>query len=132
MSQVNQNITSGDIPLVRLDDVVPADAKIYVLKSDTQGHEFGVLSGARQLLARAKVHVMMLEFWPQGALENGFDSKNLLDLLHEYGFFCFDGGYTVYNYWGRPRVPYAFNDFLKGVKTPLGGWDDLVCSRFDS
>lgn len=41
----------GDAPVVRVDDVVPLTAKVYLLKVDAQGHDRHVLEGAQRLLA---------------------------------------------------------------------------------
>ncbi|KAG2486243.1 hypothetical protein HYH03_015068 [Edaphochlamys debaryana] len=127
--------SSGNVPLVRIDDVLPPDSRVYVFKSDTQGHEYGVYTGAEQLFKRGKVHMLALEFWPQGSRENGFEAKALLDFLYDNAFQCFDAATHGYDVLGRPSGHHAFTDFLDALprsEDPIGAWEDLVCSRFDS
>lgn len=54
-----------DVPTVRLDDVVPNDGEIALLKIDAEGHERAVLDGARELLASERVQSMLVETNPQ-------------------------------------------------------------------
>ena len=49
------------VPAVTLDDEVPGDAAVWMLKADVQGHEMQVLRGARKLLRERHVAWMVLE-----------------------------------------------------------------------
>ena len=49
------------VPVVTLDDEVPGDAAVWMLKADVQGHEMQVLRGARKLLRERHVAWMVLE-----------------------------------------------------------------------
>ena len=49
------------VPAVTLDDEVPGDAAVWMLKADVQGHEMQVLRGARKLLRERRVAWMVLE-----------------------------------------------------------------------
>ena len=49
------------VPVVTLDDEVPGDAAVWMLKADVQGHEMQVLRGARKLLRERRVAWMVLE-----------------------------------------------------------------------
>jgi FkbM family methyltransferase len=58
-SRVDTVGDDGDVPLVRLDDVLPADACVDLLKIDCEGFELFVLQGAERLLARARPAVVV-------------------------------------------------------------------------
>jgi FkbM family methyltransferase len=74
---------------VRLDDVVPADADVRLIKLDTQATEHIALRGAAELVARCRP-VMLVEFWPQGIRERGDDPLAVLAQYREMGY-----GWTV-------------------------------------
>lgn len=56
---------------------------IDVLKIDTQGAEFEVISGLMNLLGKSRQVQMVLEFWPFGLRKSGAHGHQLLDLLVE-------------------------------------------------
>ncbi len=56
---------------------------IDVLKIDTQGAEFEVISGLLPLLKRSPGLQMVLEFWPFGLRKSGAHGHQLLDILVE-------------------------------------------------
>lgn len=56
---------------------------IDVLKIDTQGAEFEVISGLLPLLKQSPDVQMVLEFWPFGLKKSGAHGHQLLDLLLE-------------------------------------------------
>jgi FkbM family methyltransferase len=49
-----ENSYTIDVPMYRLDDVVPVDANLNFLKMDVQGAELDVLSGATKLIPYIK------------------------------------------------------------------------------
>lgn len=128
----------GDAPVVRVDDVVPIAAKVYLMKIDAQGHDTYVLEGAQRLLTANRVRSLMLEWWPkafqtQGVMDGG---KAALKQLYDMGTQCFDVGVhktsivtperkSDVDGWVdnllliRPTAP----TFIKG----MGYWEDLVC-----
>lgn len=57
------NITRIEVPVIRLDDAV--DENLWLLKVDTQGHEWHVFSGASRLFARRTVAHVLTEFDPR-------------------------------------------------------------------
>jgi len=122
---------NGQLPVVPLDEVIPMNASVFILKSDTQGHEYGVLEGAKHILQRG-VGLLFIEFWPIGAENNGFKPDEALGLVYSLGYQCFDSGFHDYNSIHRPS---NLNDYInqmieeKTTKDIIGSWDDLVCVR---
>ncbi|KAI9199417.1 uncharacterized protein BJ171DRAFT_570595 [Polychytrium aggregatum] len=55
--------TPGSLPIVRIDDIIQPNERVYLFKVDAQGHEYPVTDGARQLLQN-NVHSLQIEFWP--------------------------------------------------------------------
>ncbi|KAJ1565646.1 hypothetical protein HK096_000894 [Nowakowskiella sp. JEL0078] len=118
--------------VVRIDDIISENEKVFILKSDTQGHEYGVVKGASELLKRG-VHILLMEFWPQGARNNGFNATDTLNLTYDLGYQCFDLGFhSNYIPIDRPSEIHAFSDFLDSIPRridPIGGWEDIFCTR---
>ncbi|MBA2516632.1 MAG: FkbM family methyltransferase [Solirubrobacterales bacterium] len=77
------------VEVVRLDDVVPADASPAFVKVDVEGAEVGVLRGAQQLLAKHRP-VVVFEHGSGGADLYGETSGALWDLLDGCGLRIFD------------------------------------------
>ena len=124
------------LPVLRLDDVIPSDARIFTLKIDAQGHEPFVLEGAREILRRSRVHLISLEWWPAGIQKQGVadGGKAALASLYEAGAECFDlRSHKAYVPLDRPSEVGAWIDFLLRVPRTgdagdiLGGWENLVC-----
>ena len=65
------------VAAVRIDDVVPANASVSVIKLDTQATEHLALAGASETLDRCRP-VLLVEFWPQGIRERGGDPTRVL------------------------------------------------------
>jgi hypothetical protein len=130
MAQSLQN-TSGELALVRLDDVVSLDEKVLILKTDTQGHEPLVFAGAKKLLASRRIPIVQLEFWPQGMKANGLDAYEMLTFLYDLGYQCFDVG-LGFTPVGRPSdlrgYIKALVDVPMAVSFNIGAWDDLTCT----
>jgi FkbM family methyltransferase len=115
--------------VIPLDSVIPSKAKVMVLKSDTQGHEYGVFSGATEILKRG-MEVIFLEYWPNGAKYHGFESVKVLELLYDLGYRCFDTGFHRYNKVTRPSEIHEYTQQLIDQQLTvdaLGSWDDVVC-----
>ncbi len=56
------------VPVVQLDDFVKEGERVWLLKSDTQGHEVQVLKGAHKLLSEHRIELIHIEYSP-GLLE---------------------------------------------------------------
>lgn len=125
-------VTPGDgiFPVVRVADIVPKSESVYLIKSDTQGHESAVLRGAEQLLDT--VYAVAIEYWPRGAQLNGLDAVDSIQMLHAHGFTCYDTAFHDYNVVSRPSELQAFTQWLLGqgqTVDAIGSWDDLLCFR---
>jgi FkbM family methyltransferase len=79
---------SQEIGMIKLDDYFRAEPpRPLVVKVDTQGFEYDVLSGMRNTLAALGSEVVLvIEFWPYGLTQNGVAAAILLDLLLQAGF----------------------------------------------
>ena len=80
-----------NIPSYRLDDWVTANGidKVDLIKIDTDGHEFEVLSGAREMLARFRPNIIF-EASVYQMKENGAEFADFENLLYPIG-------YKIYN-----------------------------------
>lgn len=74
-----------DVPVVSLDDFLPADAPVDAVKMDIQGAELDALKGARRLLSQSAPLTMLLEFWPYGLTRSGATPSALIELMTNYG-----------------------------------------------
>ncbi|MBX9730901.1 MAG: FkbM family methyltransferase [Sphingomonas sp.] len=66
---------------VRLDDVLPEGLVVDLLKVDVEGHEAGVLRGAREVIARSPNLHLVME-WSQGQMRHaGIDHAEIIAML---------------------------------------------------
>ncbi len=77
-------VTTVDVPVQRLDDLVSAQAMKgrLVMKLDVEGHELSALRGAERLLATARPAIL-LELSPDNAERSGHSLSELLAFLAE-------------------------------------------------
>lgn len=75
------------VPLVRLDDVIPANTEVGLLKIDVQGYELPVLEGARETLRRTTALLMEVNYVPH--YEGGATFDGLLAAVCAHGFRTF-------------------------------------------
>lgn len=89
----HRTFDSGDrrkseiVRVVSLDDYFseyPHD--IDLLKIDIQGYEHFALMGAKKLLQKKRIKVILSELWPNGLKLAGCDWRNYLKLLEQSGF----------------------------------------------
>jgi FkbM family methyltransferase len=80
---------SIEVPVERLDDVVPPGARVAVVKMDIQGAELGALKGMQRVLAENPDLALLTEFWPNGMRGLGHEPVQLLDALQAYEFALF-------------------------------------------
>lgn len=98
------------VPLVRLDDVIPAGTPIGLLKIDVQGYELPVLEGARLTLRSTSALLMEVNYVPH--YEGGATFDDLCEAVRAHGFRTFG-----------ISAPYG------GPKGPL--WADALFVRAD-
>jgi FkbM family methyltransferase len=61
--------TGVDIEVTTLDEFLPEDSEIGLIKIDVEGHEFQVLKGARRLLEQKRIRDIVFEdYFPQPSL----------------------------------------------------------------
>lgn len=144
-SQTRAVNTGIRIPVSRVDDLVPSDEDILLLKTDTQGYELSVLKGAVKLLA-GRVKFLMVEFSYGLMRASGTDPMELLNFIYDRGFVCTymayhtmlkSGTYNIVE--GEPAftqdsVPFdRFVESLRAISSAeaagVSGWTDLLCAR---
>lgn len=74
-----------EVASVALDDVIPPDARVDVVKADTQGTDHLALLGMEATVARCRP-VMLVEFWPPGIEERGDDPIEVLAYYSAIGY----------------------------------------------
>jgi FkbM family methyltransferase len=57
--------------------------EIHLLKIDTEGHEFDVLLGAKEMIQEGAIHLIQFEFNEMNVVSRRF-LKDFVDLLHNY------------------------------------------------
>jgi FkbM family methyltransferase len=79
-----EEVVEIDVTVERLDDLVPTDTRIDLVKIDVEGAELGVLRGGNDLLARCRPHVIF-EHGIGGADCYGTRPEQVFDLLDACG-----------------------------------------------
>jgi FkbM family methyltransferase len=72
-----------DVPLRRLDDLLPPGTAIDLVKLDVEGHEYGVLSGARRVIAESPRLEIVMEWSSRQMIDAGYPIPDMLRLLDE-------------------------------------------------
>jgi FkbM family methyltransferase len=79
-------LTAEYVAAVRVDDVIPPEARISLIKIDVEGHEYRALLGARRTIERCRP-VIISEFGPPGLEANSQRSGGeYLRLLRGFGY----------------------------------------------
>ncbi|MGH9265341.1 MAG: FkbM family methyltransferase [Acidimicrobiales bacterium] len=76
---------SVDVPAFALDDVLPGDVTIDVVKVDAQATDDIAIRGMERTLARCRP-ALVVEFWPQGIRERGADPADVLGYYRSLGY----------------------------------------------
>lgn len=74
-----------EVPGYALDDIIPSDLRIDVVKVDAQGTDHLALQGMAATLARCHP-VLLVEYWPPGIEELGDDAIAVLSIYRELGY----------------------------------------------
>lgn len=74
-----------EVPGYALDDVIPDDMTVHVVKVDAQGTDHLALQGMARTLARCRP-TMVVEYWPPGITELGDDPLAVLAGYRSLGF----------------------------------------------
>ena len=83
-AQAGSELQYIEVPLVRIDDVLPAGLVVDCAKLDVEGNELAALRGMRNVIARSPNIQLVIEFFP--TLLGGADgAAQVLDFLTEMG-----------------------------------------------
>ena len=98
----NKNPESKNIMPVVLDDVYKKFRFIPdLVKIDTQGYEFNILSGSQSLLSQSNTKtIFIIEFWPKGLQDQNYSLSKLVNLINKkyFSFFAlFEENKTIFN-----------------------------------
>lgn len=74
------------VAMVSVDEFLPPDQRIDLVKMDIQGAEGMALHGMKRTLASNPGVVILMEFWPEGLLNTGFSPAQVLSELENLGF----------------------------------------------
>ncbi len=100
------------IDLRRGDDIIlSATDRVDFIKIDTQGAEFHVLSGLKEVIKRSGHNLhMIVEFWPAGLRRAGASGQQLLDLLTSFNM-----DMCIIDHLGHTLVPCSRQDLDRWI-----------------
>jgi hypothetical protein len=77
------------VETISLDEYLPKETKVDLIKMDVQGAESLVLSGMEQTIIRSNPLTIFTEFWPKAITETGKSPEEFLQKLINFGFSLF-------------------------------------------
>ena len=89
----------------RLDDLIPPNLKIDLVKIDVEGAEYEVLQGAKRFLQKNKP-LVLFEFGLGAADIYGTTPDNMFDLLTSCGL-----GISTIEYFNAGKQPFSKEEF---------------------
>ena len=92
-----------DVPVRRLDEVLPLDTRIRFVKIDVEGFEASVLEGARALVERNAPDAILFEIFDRPDLTPSADPA--IQLLSQYGYHFYSIDRTLMRLTLRPFDP---------------------------
>ena len=86
----NQDVTALDserfiVKVQPLDDTLPTSEVVDLMKIDVEGHEWSVLSGAKNLISRSPNIRIIMEWAPDQMMTAGFTASDMSNLFDELG-----------------------------------------------
>jgi FkbM family methyltransferase len=128
----NWNHSTVSVNVATLDSILQHEEQgLFLLKIDSQGHEYHVLTGALEYIKTHPIYAILLEYYPKGMAAAGVDPLDLLYLLYgQLGLQCFDIGPLA------AETSLSLEDFAQKaypvvIGTPyFGRWTDLLCLNF--
>lgn len=75
-----------EIDCVSLDDYFKNGEPIDVIKTDTEGYDYFVINGMKELVKRSGKLVLITEFWPFMLDKSGVNPRKFIAQLREMGF----------------------------------------------
>lgn len=109
-----------EVNVIALDDFADQHAieKVYLLKIDTEGHEFDVLRGFERLIRAGKVDLIHIEFNEMNVVSRVF-FKDFWDFLPEYNFYRMlpDGLVPIKRYSPVSCEIFAYQNIVAKLKT---------------
>jgi FkbM family methyltransferase len=101
-------------------DEVLCGQRVDVVKLDTQGWEYNILSGMKDLMRANPGMIIYFEFWPRGIRLSGCEPKAIIELLERFGF-------SVFSFLaGRHGDLRTMQD---GVQEASAGYTNLLAMR---
>ena len=104
-SIIQQEPTLLSVQMERLDDIIPADLKIDLVKIDVEGAEYEVLQGARNLLQKNKP-LVLFECGLGGADIYGTTPDQIYELFTDCGL-----GVSTIEYFNARKQPFSREEF---------------------
>jgi FkbM family methyltransferase len=110
-----QKAMSYSVPITTVDNIVKQERvdRIDLLKIDTEGSEFSVLQGAKEMIKKGKIAIIQFEFNEMNAYSRVF-LKDYIDFLSDYAFFRLmpHGFYPMGEYRPSTHEIFAFQNIV--------------------
>ncbi len=74
------------IKAIAIDDIIPSNIEINIIKIDIQGYDFFALLGMEKTIKRSSKLLIVGELYPYGLQKSGANWQNYLDTLTNWGF----------------------------------------------
>lgn len=104
-NQIQQEPTLLSVQVEKLDDLVPSDLKIDLIKIDVEGAEYEVLQGAMHVLRKNKP-LVLFECGLGGADVYGTTPEQVCDLFSECGL-----AISTIEYFNSRKRPFSREEF---------------------
>lgn len=75
-----------EIDCISLDEYFKNGETVDLIKTDTQGFDYFVIGGMKELIKKSKNLILTTEFWPFGLNKSGVAPEKFIEQLKELGF----------------------------------------------